>query len=308
MRDGHSAVTVGIVTRNRPDALRECLASLACLGDLLASVILIDDTSDVPIDGAWRDLPPVVLRKLLVMRQARREGPIVARNRIMQSAQTDFVLLMDDDAWLLDGASVRNGIALLAEEPHVGAVACAMANVDGSPWPASMQPAPVDYPCYVPAFIGFANLLRRDVFLRLGGYRESFHYYGEEKEYCLRQLDAGFDVVYTPSARVVHAPHPAGRSHSKYVRYVIRNDCLGALYNEPLPMPLVSVPVRLVRYLTMRRHANLHDLGGLLWIVGELVKLLPNVVRHRQPVRWATLRRWRQLRREWPAYRSAAKA
>jgi hypothetical protein len=117
-------------------------------------------------------------------------------------------------------------------------------------------------------------------------------------------LDAGLDVVYMPLARVVHTADLSGRSHSKYIRHTIRNDCLGALYNEPFPLPLVSVPLRLRRYVQMRgTHA---DPGGLMWIIRDLVRRLPSVLRGRRPVRWATLRRWRRLRREWPAYRPAA--
>jgi GT2 family glycosyltransferase len=297
-------VTLGIATKNRPDSLRKCLASLELLGDSLAEIIVVDDTSDVPVADALEQMPPGVAGKLRLIRQGQHEGNIVARNRIVREASTDCVLLMDDDAWLLDASGVLDGMALLTAHARVGAVAFAMAEADGSPWPSRMQPAPVAYTCYVPCFIGFAHLLRRDIFLQLGGYRESFHFYGEEKDYCLRLLEAGLDVVYMPLARVVHASDIAGRSHSKYVRHAIRNDCLGALYNEPFPLPLVSVPIRLRRYVRMR--GSDPDPGGLLWIVRDLVKRLPAALRERRPVRWATLRRWRRLRREWPEYRRAA--
>jgi GT2 family glycosyltransferase len=301
---GCPLVTLGVVTKNRPDSLRECLASLALLGQSLAEIVVVDDTSDVPVADALAPMPASVTGKLRLIRQNHHEGYIVARNRIVREASTDFVLLLDDDAWLLDAGGVLDGMALLAAQPRVGAVAFAMAATDGSPWPLKMQPAPVEYPCYVPCFIGFAHLLRRDIFLQLGGYRESFHFYGEEKDYCLRLLDAGLDVVYMPLARVVHAADIAGRSHSKYIRHTIRNDCLGALYNEPFPLPFVSVPIRLRRYVQMR--GSNADPGGLLWIIKDLARKLPSVLRERRPVRWATLRRWRRLRREWPEFRAAA--
>jgi len=295
------ALTVGVVTKNRPASLHECLGSLGLLGDALAEVIVVDDTSDVPVDassGALANLPPPVAAKLRVIRQTAHEGYIVARNAIMRAASTDYVLLMDDDAALLSGATILDALGLLDAHPRVGAIACAMAERDGSPWHPATQPAPVDYTCSVPAYIGFAHILRRSVFIDLAGYRESFHYYGEEKDYCLRMLDAGFDVVYIPAARVVHAVDPAGRSQSKYVRYVIRNDCLFALYNEPLPCALVTVPIRLMRYVKMAEH----DPGGFRWIVSALVRQLPSIWRERRPIKWSTLRRWRWLRKTWPAW------
>ena len=295
-----SRLTVGIVTKNRPASLGACLASLAVLGDALAEVIVVDDTSDVSLESALVNLPASASKKLRLIRQARHEGYIVARNTIMREAGTDYVLLMDDDAALLSRDSILDALRLLEAHPRVGAIACAMAERDGSPWHPAMQPAPVDYTCYVPTFIGFAHILRRRLFLELAGYRESFHFYGEEKDYCLRMLDAGFDIIYMPSARVVHAPDPAGRSQSKYVRYTIRNDCMFALYNEPLPLALVSVPIRLWRYLSMSR--GFDDRGGFVWIVRELVRQLPAILGSRRPVSWTTVRLWRRVGRTWPAF------
>jgi GT2 family glycosyltransferase len=304
MPDGAAMrVTAGIVTKNRPDTLLRTLSSLTLIGDALADVIVVDDTSDAPIDDVVRAVPPAIASRLRCIRQPNHEGYIVARNTIVREAATEFVLLMDDDAWLVDGSSVTRALTLLANRPNVGAVAFAMATANGAPWDARMQPAPVDYACYVPSFIGFAHALRRDVFLRLGGYREAFQFYGEEKEYCLRLLDAGFDVIYLPDARAVHVPHAASRNHSRYLRLTIRNDCLSAIYNEPLPVALVSVPIRLLRY---RRFAHGTDApGGLRWIAGDMLRRLPSALRARRPVKWATLRRWRRLRREWPPYEQA---
>jgi len=81
-----SRVTVGIVTKNRPASLRECLESLAVLGDVLADVIVIDDTSDVPIDSALVNLPEAVAGRLRVLRHLHNEGCIVARNTMVREA------------------------------------------------------------------------------------------------------------------------------------------------------------------------------------------------------------------------------
>ena len=62
MRDRR--LTVGVVTKNRPASLRECLVSLAVLGDALSEVIVVDDTSDAPIDVAVMNVPSAVSGKL----------------------------------------------------------------------------------------------------------------------------------------------------------------------------------------------------------------------------------------------------
>lgn len=293
-------LAVGIVTRNRPESLRRSVASLELIADRLVEVTVVDDSSVTDTAAALIGVPPAVASIVRLVEQRHHEGYIVARNRIVREAAADYVLLMDDDAWLTDRQSVLDAVALLHANARVGAVACAMTTADGEPWDAAMQPAPVDYPCYVPSFIGFAHLLRRDLFLRLGGYEEALHFYGEEKGYCLQMLNAGYHVVYMPRARVVHAPDATGRTHTRYVRYVVRNDCLTALQHEPFPLPLLTVPLRLGRYLRMRGRDA--EPGGLAWIVKELIGGLPTVMKRRRAIRWSTLRRWRALRRTWPAY------
>jgi GT2 family glycosyltransferase len=299
-----SGLAVGITTRNRPQALLRCLTSLTLLGDLLTEVIVVDDTSDPPVDEVVGRAPRSVTERLTVIRQDASEGNIVARNTLMRRATTEFVLLLDDDACLLDGHSVRKALAAVEGCPDVAAVAFAQAEADGRRWPAAMQPALATYPCRIAAFIGFAHLLRRSAFHDVGGYREELHFYGEEKDLCARLLMAGAHVVYLPDALVAHLPDPSGRSHSKYVRHVIRNDCLFDLYYEPLPVSMASIPVRLWRYFAMRRGQSTRDLPGFLWVLGQLGRAAPRVLKTRQPMSWSQFAEWRRLRGDvppWPA-------
>jgi GT2 family glycosyltransferase len=187
-------------------------------------------------------------------------------------------------------------MAIVDTDAQVAAVAFAQANPDGSAWPEPMQPGQGRSPRYVAAFIGFAHLINRRVFLELGGYRESFVFYGEEKEYCLRLLEHGYRVVYLPNALVVHAQDAAGRTPQRYLRYVTRNDCLHALYNEPLWRALWLVPARLALYFRMRSRWGVDDPQGLKWILSELSANAREALRSRKPVSRRTLALWRDLR------------
>jgi GT2 family glycosyltransferase len=301
------ALTVGITTRNRPQSLRRCLASLGRLGDVLTEVIVVDDSSDVPV-ADWLDLPPSMAAKTRVVRQTGSEGYIVARTTIMRLAATEYVLLLDDDAYLIGTAGLKEALAIMEHHADVGAIGCAQAEADGTPWPAVMQPAPVSYRCRVAAFIGFAHLLRRRAFHEVGGYQEALHFYGEEKGLCARFLKAGYQVVYLPDVLVAHVPDPSGRTGARYLRYVIRNDCLFALHYLPWPAACLHLPVRLARYFLMKRGQQVADPSGFLWIVSELARALPTAVKTRTPMTWANLARWRQLRRHSPAWQPRAPA
>ena len=213
---------------------------------------------------------------------------------MVREAAPPYVLLLDDDAVIFDAASIARAMRVLDRDGAVVAVAFAQGESDGRPWPAGMQPSRGAEPAYVPAFIGFAHLVRRDAFLDVGGYRESLVFYGEEKDFCVRALDRGLRIVYLPDAVVGHVPDPGGRSASRYVRFVIRNDCLYSLYNEPWPLAAISLPVRMWRY---RRMSAGGDAGGLLWIGREILRSLGRLRRERRAVKWSTIREWRRLAR-----------
>lgn len=284
-------LTVGITTRNRPEALRRCVESLRHVAHLLPEVLVFDDASEVPVSSTLAPQP-----RLRIIRDDRGPGNIVGRNTLMREASTDLVLLLDDDAALVDAGSVERALAILANDDQVAAIAFAQANEDGQPWPESMQPARGQSPRYVAAFIGFAHLLRRDVFMRLGGYRESFVFYGEEKDYCLRLLDGGWSVVYLPDALVLHVQDASGRTPQRYLRYVTRNDCLNAIYNEPLHRLAWLLPARLALYFRMRTRWKIADRAGIWWIVKEIAANVPAAVSARKPVSRHTQAAWRRLR------------
>jgi GT2 family glycosyltransferase len=282
-------ISVGITTRNRPASLERCLASLRHIAHLSPEVFVFDDRSDVPVA---RSLSPDSGIRVL-----RGTGYIAGRNAIVAAASSDSVLLLDDDAALIGAPAIEQALEVLRQDPAVAAIAFAQADADGKPWPEPMQPGLGAAPRYVPSFIGFAHLVRRDVFLRLGGYRERFVFYGEEKDYCLRLIDEGYHIVYIPQALVTHAQDKTGRNSQRYLRHVTRNDCLFALLNEPLTRVWWSFPGRFARYFSMRRAWKVRDGWGWLWLLWELGAHVPWVLRERRPVSLRSIRAWQRLRR-----------
>ena len=188
-----------------------------------------------------------------------RVGLTGGRNRMAAAAVGEFVLFLDDDTVMLSSESIESAIAVMDADPSVGAVAFAQAESGGQPWPAHMQPSPADRPVVVPAFIGFGHLVRRSMLLKLSGFRERFDCYGEEKEFCLRLLNAGYKTVYLPQALIAHVPDPRSRDMRRYLRLVARNDCLNTLYNDPLARVMWMLPARVALYFRMRRAWKVSD-------------------------------------------------
>jgi GT2 family glycosyltransferase len=298
------AITVGVVTRNRPESLARCLNSLSLIEDLVSHVIVVDDASEPAVGQAVASLvASSVVAKTRVLRFAANHGLTAGRNAIIEGAGTDWILMLDDDALILRREAIECALAAAASDARVGAIAFAQEDEHG-PIPREAQPSRAQYACYVASFIGFAHLLRRSAATQVGGFRERIRATGDDKELCMRLIDAGYDVVYLPDALVGHMADFRNRDLTRHLHNTLRSDFLAAVYNEPFPLVAISVPVRLARYFRMRRAWGARDPWGFPHLLGELARELPAALRERRPVRWRTIRRWRELVGSSPPYES----
>ena len=113
---------------------------------------------------------------------------------------SDYYLSLDDDSFPAAG-DVDKAVQFLEAKPHTVGLAFSIILRDEL-LPGSVQtPAPVRY------YIGCGHLLKRELFLRLGGYADNW-IYGEEPEFCLRALHKGYR-----SLLISRRGHPA-QSHS----------------------------------------------------------------------------------------------
>src|SRR4051794_22143981 len=98
MNDRVPQLTVGITTRDRPESLRRCVESLRHIDHLEPEILVFDDASEIPAADTLKAYASV-----RIIRNDHGPGYIVGRNTLMRAAGADTVLLLDDDAALLDG-------------------------------------------------------------------------------------------------------------------------------------------------------------------------------------------------------------
>ena len=94
------AVTVGISTKDRPEALVRALRSLRHLEGVIAEAIVVDDGSATPVEGPAlaalaADLPPDVR----FIRHDASRSLAASRNRIAREARTPWVLKRLTPGW-----------------------------------------------------------------------------------------------------------------------------------------------------------------------------------------------------------------
>lgn len=62
---------------------------------------------------------------------------------------------------------------------------------------------------YYPSLLGTNSSFRRSVLQEIGGFDDTFAYFLDETDVCLRIVDAGYKVLYEPSALVFHQFSPS---------------------------------------------------------------------------------------------------
>ena len=215
---------IGITTKDRWVDLEATLTVLEEKGFSALDTIVIDD-------GSLRPAPPALRERFKWVRFERSDrsyGYIVQRNRLARMLTAAYYLSLDDDSFPAAG-DLAGATRFLEGKPKTLGLAFSIVRRDEA-LPSSVQiPAPVRY------FVGCAHLLKRELFVRLGGYDENLHYFGEEPEFCLRALHEGYRVYLYPGVVIRHNRTPVARNSRKAARYYIRNEALFGLRYFPFP-------------------------------------------------------------------------
>jgi glycosyltransferase involved in cell wall biosynthesis len=219
--------TVVIVTRERKAELRQAIES-ALLQTARPEVLVIDDGSaDGTTQMVRKDFPNVRLHSAETS-----AGYIRQRNRAAHLATGEILFSIDDDATFSTAQIVEKTLNEF-DHSRIGGVGIPFVDVNKSPVVRQQAPS-IDgvYAAY--SYIGTAHALRRDVFLGLEGYRAILCHQGEEEDYCIRMLNAGFITRCGNSDPIHHFESPR-RSLTRMDYYGARNKVLFAWQNIPFP-------------------------------------------------------------------------
>jgi GT2 family glycosyltransferase len=304
-------LTVVIVSWNVRDLLRRCLQSIEsearqAVDGLALEIVVVDNASaDDSVEMVRAEFPQV----RLVANEENR-GFTVANNQGLVLGQGRYLLLLNPDTELTGGA-LATMVHAMDDRPEIGALGPQLRYPDGSlqssrrrfptfatalvestvvqEWWGDnrvlrryyMADTPDDAIQSVDWVVGACLLVRRQAYEQVGGLDEGFFMYSEEMDWCRRIKDAGWLVIYLPTATVIHHEGrsseqvvPARHIHfqSSKVRYFRKHH--GAFQAEVLRWFLLATYV--------------YQLGreGLKWLVG-----------HKRPLRAERVKAYRQVLR-----------
>lgn len=209
-QDYRPPVSVVVTVRNDRDHLERCLEALERLDYPAYEIVVVDDGSS---DGSRelvreRETTSDQVRLVVVGDTVEPIGIGTARNRGVAAAEYDTIAFTDADcrpgvAWLdelvpyVATADLVGGRVRPAGGSPASAYEAVNSSLDMGPHAARVDPA--GRTPYLPT----ANLVgRREVFETVPFPERNV---AEDVEVCWEALEAGFDVVYTPTGVVEHA-------------------------------------------------------------------------------------------------------
>jgi len=243
-------VSAIVVHYRAEDCLPQCLDALLSNQREPVEVICVDNAS-LSEPQRWQTAYPRVRWVL----RSRNQGFGTAANEGARAAEGEFLLVLNSDAWPIDGA-LDQMVDFLSANPGVAAVSPLLFSPTGDPQPVLGVSAPtlgrmlaaklnrivpLD-PLRVPTAdasgavelqwpSGAVMLCRRRAWDDVGGFDEGFFLYFEDLDLGDRLGAAGWQNVYVPSAVVCHtgghatsrnAARMAAEHHRSAWRYLSR--------------------------------------------------------------------------------------
>jgi N-acetylglucosaminyl-diphospho-decaprenol L-rhamnosyltransferase len=270
-----------VVNTNGREFLLACLDAIerATPPGLEHEILVLDNASDDGSAEAVRGLE----REIRLIALDRREGKATNDSRLLREARGEFCLLLNEDSEIQPGA-VPALLGALRADSRAAVAGAQLLSPDGRAVPCAWRLPGIATALAGAVFLhrrvtvesggdatrpvgwvqSSAMLLRRDAALDVGGLDDGFFVYSDETDLCKRLADAGWRILYVPSARAVHhdqmAQDAAGAErriveyHRGRDRYLRKH--LGAA-QAALLRPLLALPylVRAVSAAVLPNHS-----------------------------------------------------
>ena len=221
-------LSIVIVSWNTRDLLDACLRSVlseAEAAGLAVEIFVVDNAStDQSADMVRRCYPSVK-----VIENLHNPGFAGANNQALALAGGRYSLLLNPDTVVLPGG-LGALVRFMDEHPGAGAAGARLLNADGSLQPScspeptlgretwrlfhldSVKPLGVyhmyewstEEPRQVDVVQGAAMIVRAAVLHQVGMLDDSYFMYSEEVDWCTRIRRAGWQIYWTPAARIIH--------------------------------------------------------------------------------------------------------
>lgn len=258
-------VSIIIVNWNTRKILFDCLLSVYDqTHDVSFEVIVIDNASS---DDSAK-MVEINFPQAILIKNKENNGFAVANNQGMKIAQGKYVLLLNPDTIVLQGA-IQNSFAFAQQHQEAAVVGIRNDDSNGTLTKNCFQFSSVqnliistlglhrlfpknryfgrerllwwDYLSIreVDVVAGCYMLVRRKAIEQVGMFDEAFFMYGEEMDWCWRFKQAGWKILYYPESKIIHlggmsaAQNPVGmqlEQRKSYLHFIEKRQGIVARY------------------------------------------------------------------------------
>ena len=271
-------VSILVVTWNRKKDILVTVQSIYEQTYKNFEIIVVDNGSDDGTTDALSSFQP----EIVLVALDRNIGVTAGRNVGIRIARGEIILCLDSDA-SLGRDTIQNIVRKFEEDQDVGVINSKILNAythkfdSFAGWAYNEKTrAKSEQEFYSHNFSEGGCAIRKRVFERVGLFWERLFFGREGEEFSLRVLDAGYKILYYPSAVVYHRVSPNKRIEgSERQYYDLRNSLNIYVARYPWWLLLCFVPMKITASLIrgLRRGNIRWVFQALFEIIGELPAL-----------------------------------
>ncbi len=220
-------LSIIIVNYNVTELLRNCLSSIInFVQDLPYEVIVIDNQSP---DSSWKDLM-IEFPKVQFISSEVNYGFAIANNKAVKKAKGEYVLLLNPDTEL-EGFYMKEIVEFADQHQDLGCLGIRMHDAAGKFLPESKRSVPDMFNSFEKLFTNFQKkksksyyrndinefeiaevevitgaflLIKRALYLEIGGLDEKYFMYGEDIDICFTLLRKKHKNWYYGKSAILH--------------------------------------------------------------------------------------------------------
>lgn len=222
-----------IITMNRSEELKDCLANVRLQEYPHKEIIVVDngsiDDTHQTVRNNFPEVQYIYLENNLGVSGGRNKGTL--------AAQGEICIYIDDDARFVDPAATDKTVEYFKNNKRLACIAFTIRNAFTGVEEYNAIPRvdkkrlDHDYQCTY--FGGGGVALRRKIFLELGMFWERFFYSCEELDYSYRLLDHGYKIIHSAAITIAHREAQQARPKGQWLYFNTRNRCWLAWKNLP---------------------------------------------------------------------------
>jgi GT2 family glycosyltransferase len=226
-------ISIIIVSYNSRIMLSETAGSIMKHCKPIFEIIIIDNDSK---DGSPGYIDSIYGRQVKIVKNAENKGFGAANNQGAKLAVGNILFFLNSDVIVeSDIASLISGFLESREDYGIASPRLVMPDRKNQPFGFGRFPTPINifYYKFLNKFNGYkkdqiiradwvsgaALAIRKDIFMKIGGFDENFFMYYEDIDLCKRTADLGFKAAVLNNSKLIHIGGGSSRESDSVKKY-----------------------------------------------------------------------------------------